>query len=340
MASITKLPSGNYRALIRKVSPPLSETFPSKTMARNWATQIEADILTGKHAKFPAKTLAQAFDRYAEKVSSTKAGERWELVRLNAFKKHFRALPEFGNVAETIFGEVDKRHIVAWRDMRLAAVSEGSVAREMTLLRNVFRIGRIEWQWTDKNPFEGIRLPRDNPARTRRPRWQEVKLICRSLGYRSGVTPATKSEEVAYLFLLALHTAMRPSELLRLKDDDVDTDRRVLRVKRKTYHVTRQIREVPFSRQAARLFQPLKGWGDDLFTVSTASRDALFRKAYKRCLIDGLQFRDSRAEAATRLARKGQVNVLQLARILDHKDLDQLNRTYFRETADEIAQGL
>jgi integrase len=157
------------------------------------------------------------------------------------------------------------------------------------------------------------------------------------LGYRTGVTPTTKSEEVAHLFLLAMRTALRPSELLRLTDETVDLDRRVLIVKRKTFHETRQLREVPFTRQAARLFRPLKGWGGPLFQVSAASRDALFRKAYKRCMIDGLQFRDSRADAATRLVRKGQVNVLQLARILDHVDLQQLNRTYFRETADELA---
>ena len=340
MASITKLPSGKYRALIRTVRPALSATFGTKAEARSWATKTEADILAGKHGRFPNKTLAQAFDRYGEKVSSTKDGERWELVRLNAFKRHFAQLGEFGDVASMPVHQIDKRHVVAWRDARLGAVSEGSVAREMTLLRNVLRIARIEWQWTDKNPFEGVRLPRDNPPRERRPRWQEIKAICRSLGYRTGAVPITKSEEVAYLFLLAMHTALRPSELLRLTDESVDIERRVLRVKRKTYHLTREIREVPFSRQAARLFRPLKGLGGDLFVVSAATRDALFRKAYKRCQIEGLQFRDSRAAAATRLARKGLVSVLQLARILDHKDLDQLNRTYFRETAEEIAAGL
>jgi integrase len=309
MASFTKLPSGKIRALIRMVKPALSGTFATKAEARSWATQVEADILAGKHSKFPNKTLAQAFDRYAEKVSSGKGGERWELVRLNAFKRHFSALSEFGDVTNGVpFHDIDKRHIVAWRDARMAAVTEGSVAREMTLLRNVFRIACTEWQWTDKNPFEGVRMPRDNPPRTRRPAWREIKGICRSLGYRTGVTPTTKSEEVAHLFLLAMRTALRPSELLRLTDETVDLDRRVLIVKRKTFHETRQLREVPFTRQAARLFRPLKGWGGPLFQVSAASRDALFRKAYKRCMIDGLQFRDSRADAATRLVRKGQVN--------------------------------
>lgn len=341
MATAIKLPSGKWHRKVRvKGAPVVSITRESKRECDMAAVAAEADIRANKHAKFPNKTLAQALDRYAEKVSTTKAGERWELLRIEAFKRQFAELPEFGDVTALPFYLFDTPHYVAWRDERLKKVTEGTVLREVNLLRNVFRKGRVEWHWTEKNPFEGATMPRDNPARTRRPQWKEIKAICRSLGYVTGTTPATKSEEVAYTFLLALRTALRPSELLRLTDEGVDITRRVLKVKRKTFHLTREIREVPFSRQAARLFRPLKGWGGPLFSVEEASRDALFRKAYKRCLISGLQFRDSRAEAATRLVRKKQVNVLQLARILDHKDLDQLNRTYFRESADDIAMVL
>jgi integrase len=74
------------------------------------------------------------------------------------------------------------------------------------------------------------------------------------------------------------------------------------------------------------------------FTVSSASLDALFRKARDRLLLEDLHFHDSRAEALTRLARK--VDVMTLARISGHKDLRTLMETYYRESASDIAARL
>lgn len=341
MAQAKQLPSGQWRRLVRvKGAAPVSVTRQTKSACDKEALKVEVGIRDGK-TKFPAKTLVDAFDRYAAKVSPKKPGGlRWELVRLNYFKRQFAVLPDLGDVTGMMFYDIGTEVMVDWRDMRLSQVSEGSVKREVDLLRNVFTIARTEWRWTSQRPFEGMRLPKDNPPRTARPSWSNIRRIVRHLGYKTGETPSNKSQEIAYAYLLALRTALRPSELLRLTDRDVDMENRVLRVKRKTYHLTRQIREVPFSRAARRLLRPLMGWGDTLFTVAEASRDTMFRKARKQLGIEGLQFRDSRADCATRLVKKGLVNVLQLSRILDHKDLSQLQKTYFRESAADIAKGL
>lgn len=340
MAQAKQLPSGMWRRLVRVKGHPIhSITRRTKKECDLAALKIEQDIRDGRLGKFPKRTLIEVFDHYGNTVSPNKAGHEKELLRIEAFKRHFAALPEFGDMTSTQFSEIDTQHVVAWRDMRLAQISEGGVLREINLLRNIFRIAYREWKWTDKQPFEGIRIPRDNPPRKRRPMWQEVRQIVRHLGYRTGEVPSTKSEEVAYAFLIALRTCLRTAELLRLTDEEVDLQKRVLRVKRKTFHQTREIREVAFTPAAARLFRPLKGLGGQLFTVSAASMDALFRKARTKLMISGLQFRDSRADGATRLVKKG-VPLMQLARILDHKNLDQLNKTYYRTTAEDIAKDL
>lgn len=71
---------------------------------------------------------------------------------------------------------------------------------------------------------------------------------------------------------------------------------------------------------------------DRVFTVSSASADALFRKAKARALIEGLHFHDTRREATSRLAKK--VDVLTLARITGHKDLRMLMIYYQTDMAD------
>ncbi|WP_058048192.1 tyrosine-type recombinase/integrase [Janthinobacterium sp. Ant5-2-1] len=71
--------------------------------------------------------------------------------------------------------------------------------------------------------------------------------------------------------------------------------------------------------------------------MTDESRDSLFRKAVTRAGIEGLIFHDARHEAITRLAKK--LNILELARMVGHKDIRQL-QVYYNETAAEIAKKL
>jgi integrase len=72
-----------------------------------------------------------------------------------------------------------------------------------------------------------------------------------------------------------------------------------------------------------------------VFDLTDKSLDALFRKAKKALLLADVNFHDSRAEALTRLARR--VDVLTLARISGHKDLQLLLNVYYRESTADIA---
>jgi len=127
---------------------------------------------------------------------------------------------------------------------------------------------------------------------------------------------------------------MRASEVLQLGKGTLDIKKRVATVAHKTQYITLKPREIPLTRHAVRLLSPVAKPAT-CFTVDSESLDALFRKAKKRTLITGLQFRDSRAEALTRLARK--VDVLTLSKISGHKDLEMLSRVYYRESAEDIA---
>jgi len=77
---------------------------------------------------------------------------------------------------------------------------------------------------------------------------------------------------------------------------------------------------------------------DRVFTLTSASLDALFRKAKANTLIQDLHFHDARADALTRFSRK--VDVLTLARISGHRDLKILMQHYYRESAEDIAKRL
>ncbi|XLV70305.1 tyrosine-type recombinase/integrase (plasmid) [Ralstonia syzygii subsp. celebesensis] len=177
----------------------------------------------------------------------------------------------------------------------------------------------------------------DPAPRTRRVAPREVRLICRALNYRTGHAPKTKSQEVALAFLVALRTAMRASEILRLGNGTLDMQRRVATVEHKTQHLTGRPRQVPLSRHAIRLLRPVAD-RERCFTLTSAMLDALFRKARDKLMLADLHFHDSRAEALTRLSRK--VDVMTLAKISGHKDLRILQEVYYREAAEDIAARL
>lgn len=318
MASFRKLASGLWRAEVFRKGVRKTATRETKSEAKAWATAVEAEILAGKYGEAPKKTARDALERYGKEVSPGKKGCRFELLRLAAFARE--------PWADQWLSRLTPAHLSAWRDRRLRVVTPGSVQRDFNLLRAVFTIARKEWGWLTTSPLDGVTNPGNNKPRTRRVHWREVKAICRALGYGSD----TKSAEVALAFLIALRTAMRAGEILSLTPDAVDLRARVAHLKDTK---NGDDRDVPMTKAAARLFRGWQGW-----TVSSASLDALFRKARDKCGIKGLHFHDSRAEALTRLARK--VDVLTLAKISGHRDINLLSTVYYRESASQIALRL
>lgn len=302
-----------------------SATFETKSAATQWGIKEEAALIAESRGAFPRRTFAEAIDRYVERVSVLKAGERFERLRLEALKRDF---PE---LAGKQLSKLTTADLVAWRDARLAVVTKGSVQRDINLLSHVFTKARTEWKWMGESPLTGMEAPGDNPPRDRLPTGSEVRRILRWLGHVTARLPTTKQQETAFAFLLALRTGMRAGEVLQLGPLTVANN--VATVHHKMEYRTGKPRKVPLSRHAVRLLRNFQG-----FTLSSESLDALFRKARDALLIKDLHFHDARAAALTRMSRK--VDVLELARISGHKDLRLLMSTYYRASSEDIAGRL
>lgn len=72
--------------------------------------------------------------------------------------------------------------------------------------------------------------------------------------------------------------------------------------------------------------------------MSDGSRDTLWRKVRDRVMVSELHFHDSRAAALTWLAKR--YDVMTLAKISGHTDINQLFEAYYRESASDIAARL
>lgn len=314
-----------WRVEIERLGVRKSAVFETKTEAREWGVKEEAALMAAKRGVFPKRTLSDAIDAYLEKVSALKAGSRWEELRLRAVER------EFPQMARKVLSRLTTTDLAAWRDQRLTAVSKGTVQREINLLSHVFTKARDEWKWMGESPFVGMQSPGDNPSRDRLPTPTEIKRIARWLGYVTGERPKTKQAQAALAFLLALRTGMRAGEVLQLGSKTVHGA--VATVKHKMQHRTGKPRQVPLSRHALRLLKGFRG-----FTITSASLDALFRKARDSLLIEDLHFHDARAYALTAFSKK--VDVFELARISGHKDVRILLTTYYRTSSADIAARL
>ena len=332
MAYIRRV-KGGWRAEVERLGVRDSRTFPVKAAASAWAAQREAEILGGSGgALWPAKTVGDAFDRYGEEVSPRKRGGAAELLRLAAIRRDFPAL------ASKPLHQVTAADLAAWRDARLAKVQRASVQRDAGLLRHVWSVAAREWQWTpEPTPWRGLRLPGDGPPRDRLAGWREIRRILRRCGYRTGQRPRAPLQEVGWAFLLGLRTAMRAGEILSMSSASVNLRGRVVVLDRHKTVEAAGRRVVPLTPAGHRLLSVL--WRDGpLFDITSASLDTLFRRVARSQLVADLHFHDSRATALTHMARR--MDVMTLARISGHRDLQQLLTAYYRESPEQIAARL
>lgn len=299
-----------YRAEVERHGMRASYAAKTKREVTAWAIRKEEELDALKGSK--GRTFEGAAAHYVETVSKTKSpgAKEWE-------ERRFAAMAEF--FKDEKLADIDSERIGQWRDYRLKTVSGSTVLRESNLLRNLFTLAVDEWKWLDRNPFKGVRLPKHNPARHQVWTWRLIKRVLRA--DRQG-----KTLEVIRAFHIALNTGMRLSEVLGARLEGK------IAVLAKAKGVRAPVK-VPLARHGAKLLAKYAP-----FTVGPNEASTLFSDLCGDLLIEGLTFHDSRGSALTWLSRR--VDVMTLARISRHKDLKILMETYYRETAEQIAERL
>jgi integrase len=311
-----------------------SATFDTKAAAQAWAVSVEADILSGRSGyRFASRnkvTVANAIDAYMRERAIHKGGARWEILRCRRFIEEL-------DFAGMLIEDVMPNHVATWRDQRLEdGVATSTVNREMTLLSAIFQWAKAEKNWIAVNPAHGVRRPKDPPHRQRLIDEEEIAALLAALGYTYGEKPRRASHYVALAFLFAIETGVRAGEALKLKYEFVDTEKRVARITGGTKNGDLW-RDIPLSGKALEILELCRNGNEYCFPVASGTLDALFRRAREKAGIEDLHFHDSRHQAATNLSRK--ISVLQLARVLGHRDIKNV-MIYYNEDAADIAKRL
>jgi integrase len=303
----------------------LGSTHPTKRLAEKWV----AEQLNKEHAVY-SHSLQETVDRYIEEVSAKKAGHETE-------KKRFTHLERtFPNLFDMKIDQIETMHIEAFIAEREKSVKSSTVNRELNLLSHVFQKA-IKWKWATKSPTTRADRPADPPPRVRRVTSEEITIMAQALGYSEDVEVTTRSQLVFIAFNLAIETAMRVGEICLLREGDIDIDSKVVKLRAETTK-TRAARAVPLSPDAIALIKRVPANDTEEWLGITAKQiDALFRKYRNKTPIVNLHFHDTRHEAITRLSKK--LDVLDLARMTGHRDINEL-LVYYNRSAEDIAGDL
>lgn len=361
MATFRKRGPYQWEAQVRRKGyPAQSKTFNTKAEAEAWSKVIESEMTRGiwvSRAEAEATSLYEALCRYETEVVPHKKGAVQELSLIRIYK----ALP----LASRALASIRGADVAKLRDEWLKDYQPATVLRRLALLSHVFNMARKEWGMESlSNPLELIRKPQADNARTRRiaasetpahcPQSQDEKSARRaSEGEIERIIAASGSRVLPSLVILALETAMRRSELVSLRWEHIDLERRVAHLPSTK---NGSARDVPLSTRAVVTLQSVGVAATGrVFDIRADAVTRAFERAVKRArqayeqesqvknlaldlnfLID-LRFHDLRHEATSRLAEIFPMH--ELTKITGHQDPKMLMR-YYHPKAEMLAKKL
>jgi integrase len=343
MASILKRGEFSYQAVIRRRGfPSQTKTFDTKGEAQRWARMVERDMDRGAWRDSSAaekSTLADVLRRYLAEVTPAKKGAGIEATKINAMLRD--------PICSLRMSAVSSMDLASWRDRRLKAVKGSTVNREMAIISHAIEIARKEWGMHIENPCRVVRRAQGSAPRDRRINGDEQRFL--QLGLQS-----SRNLFVQPMTFFAIETAMRRGELLQLRWENIDLEKRTAFLEDTK---NGESRTVPLSTAALNILRALgTKSGGRVFPITMET----FKQAYSRavirardlyvreCVGDGkrpdskflidLHFHDLRHEASSRLFEVG-LNVMEVASITGHKTLQTLKR-YTHLRAEELALKL
>jgi integrase len=309
-----------FNAQVRMAGfPARTASFPTKRLAERWSKTIEAQMIEGRHFRNPEarrRTLAEAIDRYTLEVLPAKRTQNMHKAALAWWREKIGTL-KLADVTQAII--IEKRGMLirdkyqrAKPESKRSTVAEGESANEFSrtpstvnrytaCLSHLFTVARKDWGWAIHNPMEEVtKLPEKS---------DRARVL--STDERKRLYEKTSPDPTLHLFVvLALSTACRAGELVKLKWRDVDLEEGKL-----LFSDTKneQPRSAWLHGDAKKLMVAHAARGqtpDGRVFVNASGRGRyqyakLFEAACVAAGIDGFVFHNLRHSAATYLAREG-----------------------------------
>jgi len=286
-----------------------------KRVAQRALDKVRTEIAEGKYLDKRQKAKETAFSDMAKRYLA------WAKEHKRSWKRDetvIKVLSEsFGNCTLQEISQLDVERFKLSRNRQRCkarpeqTISPYTVNRELKCLGRMFSLA-MEWDLADSNPVARVRLLKEPPGRIRYLEKGEIPTLLDAC-----------VEPLRSIVLLAIHTGMRRGELLALKWEHVDLQRRQLLVETSK---NGESRHVPLSHTAVETLSRLKEGARGPWVFPSRRRggerlksvDSSFRRAVQEAGIDDFRFHDLRHTAASQLVMAG-VDLRTVQEILGHK---------------------
>lgn len=334
MATIRKKGHAQWHVQIRKKGyTPVTKTFNTRADAELWAKTTESEMGRGlfvNRTEAESTTLLDALKRYKDEISIKKKSYLKEVVFINRWigvnNKGDQLTPE--PLTQRALASLRSTDFVKWRNNRLKTsnASPTSLQRELAIISHLFTTCNETWGIPVLNPLANVSKPKADNARNRRLEDDEETRLLEALG-------GSSNKWLRPLAELAIETAMRQSELLKIEWKDVKTFGIHLKETKNG-----KPRDVPLSPKARTLLDSMpRSIGGSVFPTTQSAVVQAWSRACKRAGIEDLHFHDLRHEATSRLAQK--LPMQDLMKVTGHSSSTMLAR-YYHPRVEELARKL
>jgi integrase len=327
MATLTQLPSGKWRAQVRRAGIYRAATFTSRREAKDWANQVEnqvAHVAAGSLAPLPkGATFADLIDKYVEDIGDHTLGKNKEQV-LKVLRR------ELGRVRLASLSAAVIRDYV---DRRLEDGASGpTVAGDLSYMSAVLKWGRYarhlnlpaDIALEARRGLKHRGLKTTSTKRTREPTDDELERL-----YEYWRTSTRVKLDMETLTKFALATGMRLGEICRLQVEDVDRAARtvVIRDRKDPRQKAGNDQVVPLLPAAWAIVEPrIKGRTEGrIFNIRPESASHTWANTCAALDIKNLHFHDLRHRACREFFRMG-LDIPRVSLLTGHKTWQMLRR--------------
>lgn len=339
--------------------PPQTQTFKSKTLAKEWAALTETDLKAGRllpRVIAERHTVSDLLTRYRKEVLPLKKAKfirdqtvhldwweaklgRYSLAQLNSNvigqARIALSTESIGKKSVKVQTKDAKGNTITKTVQEDRVRAPATVVRYMGALSHALNTAVNEWGWIDKSPMIGVRKPKVDNERRRFLSDEEIQRV---------LTEA-KGSENRFLYtvvLLALSTGMRLTEIMSLRwrnvlvEDGADMGLLVMEKTKNGDARTSPLAEDAFKAVMVMRDKAKKDYADRvpanqlLFPSDTVENKPVeIRKAWETCRkraeLDDFRFHDLRHTAGSLLAMSG-ASTREIAEVLGHKTMAMAKR--------------
>ena len=307
---------GKWQCVIRvKGKPPTTKTFLIKKDAKLWGKKTELHFFREDNdiQKSDYPLFKECLERYRDEVVIRKRSRIMETKLISYLLKE-----SFVNYKLNF---VDSRVVALYRDRALKTLKSSSVRRRLAIVSHMYTIAKKEWGYKIENPVLNIRKPKSPEPRNRRFTNDELTKLIK--GNRA-------SPRLRLIIQIALETAMRQGEILRVKPEDINGNTLFIPIAKT------KPRTIPLTLKAMSLLNN----AELPFNITGNALSKQFKKLCDYYGIEDAHFHDLRRQSLTNFMLDKKLSVAETMLIAGHSDPRMLLRTYNNLKVEDVAKKL